>query len=124
MYCGESDAEAEAMARRHMVEYYLSVMEHYEIMAGHFKGVRGYEMYAQASEILQHIGKEDQAEGYLMVQSWGSPQRILDKLRQRWEAIGPFELSVIPRYGTLPPALAEASLRRFAAEVLPELTRW
>lgn len=124
LYCGESDAEAEAIARTHMVEYYLSVMEHYEIMGEHFKGVRGYEMYAQASEILQHIGKQDQAEHYLAVQSWGSPRRILEQLRKRWETIGPFELSVIPRYGTLPPAKAEASLRRFAEHVLPEFQRW
>jgi alkanesulfonate monooxygenase SsuD/methylene tetrahydromethanopterin reductase-like flavin-dependent oxidoreductase (luciferase family) len=124
MYCGESDAEAEDMARRHMGEYYLSVMEHYEIMGDHFKGVRGYEMYAQASEILQHIGKQDQAEGYLMVQSWGSPRRLIEQLRERWETIGPFELSVIPRYGTLPPDKAEASFRRFAEQVLPELRRW
>jgi alkanesulfonate monooxygenase SsuD/methylene tetrahydromethanopterin reductase-like flavin-dependent oxidoreductase (luciferase family) len=124
MYCGESDAEAEDIARRHMVEYYLTVMEHYEIMGSHFQGIRGYEMYAQASEILKHIGKEDQAEGYLMVQSWGSPKRILDNLRQRWETIGPFQLSVIPRYGTLPVDKACASLHRFSAEVLPELRRW
>ncbi|MFN8640176.1 MAG: LLM class flavin-dependent oxidoreductase [Candidatus Binatia bacterium] len=38
MYCGESDAEAEAMARRHMVEYYASVLQHYEIMGDHFQG--------------------------------------------------------------------------------------
>jgi alkanesulfonate monooxygenase SsuD/methylene tetrahydromethanopterin reductase-like flavin-dependent oxidoreductase (luciferase family) len=124
MYCGESDAEAEDMARRHMVEYYLSVMEHYEIMGAHFKGVRGYEMYAQASDILQHIGKQDQADAYLMVQSWGSPRRVIEQLRERWETIGPFELSVIPRYGTLPPAKAEASFRRFAEQVMPELRRW
>ncbi len=124
MYCGESDAEAEDVARKHMVEYYLTVMEHYEIMGSHFAGVRGYEMYAQASDILKSIGKEDQAAMYLDVQSWGSPKRILGKLRERWETIGPFELSVIPRYGLLPAAKAEASLRRFAAEVLPEVKRW
>ncbi len=124
MYCGESDVEAEAVARSHMVEYYLSVLEHYEIMGNHFAGVRGYEMYARASEILQHLGKEEQADAYLAVQSWGSPKRILANLRERWETIGPFELSVIPRYGTLPPEKAEASLRRFAAEVLPEIRRW
>lgn len=124
MYCGESDAEAEEMARRHMVEYYLSVLEHYEIMGDHFAGVRGYEMYAQASEILQHIGQQDQADAYLMTQSYGSPRRILEQLRQRWETIGRFDLSVIARYGRLPPARAEASLRRFAEQVLPELRTW
>ncbi len=81
-------------------------------------------MYAHASEILQHIGKQDQAEGSLMVQRWGSPRRLIEQLRERWETIGPFELSVIPRYGTLPPAKAEASFRRFAEQVLPELARW
>ena len=124
MYCGESDAEAEEMARRHMVEYYLSVLQHYEIMGDHFKGVRGYEMYAMASEILQQIGQQDQADAYLMAQSYGSPRRILEQLRERWETIGRFDLSVIARYGTLPPAKAEASLRRFAEQVLPELRTW
>jgi alkanesulfonate monooxygenase SsuD/methylene tetrahydromethanopterin reductase-like flavin-dependent oxidoreductase (luciferase family) len=124
LYCGESDAEAEHVARRHMVEYYVSVLEHYEIMGEHFAGVRGYEMYAQASEILRAMGREAQAEAYLAVQSWGAPQRILDRLRERWETIGPFELAVIPRYGTLPAAQAEASIRRFATHVLPELRRW
>ena len=124
LYCGADDAEAEAVARVHMPEYYLSVLEHYELLAGHFAGVKGYEMYAHASDVLQSIGKEDQAQSYMTVQSWGSPRTLLEKLRRRREIIGPFELSVIVRYGSLPVERAEASMRRFAAEVLPELHRW
>lgn len=124
MYCSESNDEAEAVARKHMVEYYVSVMDHYEMLGSHFTGVRGYELYAQASEILSQIGKEDQAEGYLHVQSWGAPQRILEKLRKRWDAIGPFELSVVARYGTLPIDKAEASIKHFAKHVLPEFQSW
>lgn len=124
LFCAPTDAEAEAAARVHMAEYYLSVLDHYELTGGHFKGTRGYEMYAQASEVLSAIGKEDQAQMYLRVQSWGSPATILEKLRARRAAIGDFELSVIARYGSLPLERVEDSLRLFAAEVLPELHRW
>jgi alkanesulfonate monooxygenase SsuD/methylene tetrahydromethanopterin reductase-like flavin-dependent oxidoreductase (luciferase family) len=124
MYCAATDAEAEATARVHMPEYYLSVLDHYELLTKNFEGVRGYEMYAQASHVLQSIGKDDQAQGYLFVQSWGSPATILEKLRRRRELLGEFELSVIVRYGSLPQDTLRASMELFAREVLPELHRW
>lgn len=124
LFCAPTDAEAEAMARVHMAEYYLSVLDHYELTGAHFQGTHGYEMYARASEVLSAIGKEEQAQMYLQVQSYGSPATIVEKLRARREAIGDFELSVIARYGSMPLEQVEASLRLFAAEVLPELHRW
>jgi alkanesulfonate monooxygenase SsuD/methylene tetrahydromethanopterin reductase-like flavin-dependent oxidoreductase (luciferase family) len=124
MYCAPTDAEAEAVARVHMPEYYLSVLDHYELLSDNFKGVRGYEMYEQASAILSSIGKDDQAQGYLHVQSWGSPATIVEKLRTRRELVGEFELSVIARYGAIPREKALASLELFGREVLPELRRW
>jgi alkanesulfonate monooxygenase SsuD/methylene tetrahydromethanopterin reductase-like flavin-dependent oxidoreductase (luciferase family) len=124
MYCAPTDAEAEAVARVHMAEYYLSVLDHYELLAEHFQGLRGYEMYARASEVLSSVGREDQAQMYLQVQSWGAPATILRKLAQRRELIGDFELNLIVRYGSLPVDSVESSLRLFATEVLPELKRW
>jgi alkanesulfonate monooxygenase SsuD/methylene tetrahydromethanopterin reductase-like flavin-dependent oxidoreductase (luciferase family) len=124
MYCAPTDAEAEATARVHMPEYYLTVLDHYELLDRHFEGVRGYEMYARAREVLSSMGKDDQAQGYLQVQSWGSPATILEKLRRRRETIGDFELSVIARYGALPREKVRASLELFGREVVPELRRW
>ena len=124
MYCAPTDEEAEATARAHMAEYYLSVLDHYEILGSHFDGVKGYEMYAQASAILSQMGKEDQAQSYLHVQSWGSPKTILEKLRRRRDTIGDFELSVIARYGAVPREKALASLDLFAKAVLPEVASW
>jgi alkanesulfonate monooxygenase SsuD/methylene tetrahydromethanopterin reductase-like flavin-dependent oxidoreductase (luciferase family) len=124
MYCAPTDAEAESVARVHMAEYYLSVLDHYELLSGHFQDKRGYEMYARASEVLSRVGREDQAQSYLQVQSWGAPATILRKLAQRRELIGDFELSLIVRYGSLPVEQVESSLRLFAAKVLPELKRW
>jgi len=124
MYCAPTDAEAEAAAKRHMAEYYLSVLDHYELLTDRFKGVRGYEMYAHAADVLASMGKEDQATTYATVQSWGSPATIVEKLRQRRAIIGDFELSVIVRYGALSRAAVDASTTLFAREVLPELQRW
>jgi hypothetical protein len=81
-------------------------------------------MYARASEVLSRVGRDDQAQTYLQVQSWGAPATILRKLAQRREVVGDFELSLIVRYGSMPVERVEASLRLFAAEVLPELKRW
>jgi alkanesulfonate monooxygenase SsuD/methylene tetrahydromethanopterin reductase-like flavin-dependent oxidoreductase (luciferase family) len=124
LYCAPTDAEAEETARVHMAEYYLSVLDHYELLSKNFEGVRGYEMYQQASAILSSIGKEDQAQGYLTVQSWGSPEKILRSLAQRREIIGDFELSVIARYGALSREKVMRSLELFGKEVIPELRGW
>ena len=124
MYCGADDAEAEATARVHMPEYYLSVLDHYELLSGHFQGVRGYEMYAHASQVLSQIGREDQAQGYVHVQSSGSPETILKKLRHRREVVGEFELAVIARYGSIGADKVRQSIQRFGREVIPELRSW
>jgi alkanesulfonate monooxygenase SsuD/methylene tetrahydromethanopterin reductase-like flavin-dependent oxidoreductase (luciferase family) len=124
LYCGADDAEAEATARMHMAEYYLSVLDHYELLSGKFQGVRGYEMYARASEVLSSVGRDVQAQSYLGVQSWGSPATLLEKLRRRREIVGPFELAVIARYGSLPQDKVRASMERFGREVIPEIHRW
>jgi alkanesulfonate monooxygenase SsuD/methylene tetrahydromethanopterin reductase-like flavin-dependent oxidoreductase (luciferase family) len=124
MYCAPTDDEAEAVARVHMPEYYLSVLDHYELLSDKFKGVRGYEMYERASEILSSIGKEDQAQSYYGVQSWGSPKTIVEKLRQRCELVGDFELAVIARYGSLPKGKVKASLELFGREVVPAVRSW
>ena len=124
MYCAPTDAEAEAVARVHMAEYYLSVLDHYELLSDNFKGVRGYEMYEQASAILSSLGKEEQAQQYLTVQSWGSPEKILRGLAKRRELIGDFELSVVARYGSLPREKVMRSMELFGKEVIPELRKW
>jgi alkanesulfonate monooxygenase SsuD/methylene tetrahydromethanopterin reductase-like flavin-dependent oxidoreductase (luciferase family) len=124
LYCAADDAEAEATARVHMPEYYLSVLDHYELLTDKFQGVRGYEMYARASEVLSSIGREDQSQGYVGVQSFGSPKTLIEKLRRRREIVGEFELAVIGRYGSMPREKVRASMELFGREVLPELRRW
>ena len=58
------------------------------------------------------------------MQTWGTPEMIVDKLRSRRELLGEFELNMLVYYGGMPFELAEQSLRLFADQVLPELHEW
>ena len=49
---------------------------------------------------------------------------LIETYRKRWELLGPFEAAPAFRFGGIPFEETEASLRLFAAEVLPELRSW
>jgi hypothetical protein len=69
--------------------------------------------------MLRAIGLDKLCEMYLGVNVWGTPDQILEKLRARREVIGDHDLTCCFRYAGLPYEQAEASMRSFAAEVLP-----
>lgn len=123
VYCDDDPDWAEEMAHVHIAGYLTSVMQHYELASDHFKDTKGYESYGGAVELLKAIGLEQLCEMYLRVNAWGTPAQILEKLRQRREIIGPYDLTACFRYSGLPLEDAERSMRTFAAEVLPALHR-
>jgi alkanesulfonate monooxygenase SsuD/methylene tetrahydromethanopterin reductase-like flavin-dependent oxidoreductase (luciferase family) len=124
MFCDEDPERAEALAMQYMPNYFLSIVRHYEIMSEHFKHVKGYDHYASAADLFEQVGLETAARVYCGVQTWGTPDAILQKLRARRELLGEFELDLISYYGGMPVEVAEQSLRLFAEKVLPELHRW
>jgi alkanesulfonate monooxygenase SsuD/methylene tetrahydromethanopterin reductase-like flavin-dependent oxidoreductase (luciferase family) len=124
MFCGADERGVEERATEFMSNYFLTIVGHYEILSDHFKKVKGYDHYARASELFAEIGLDTAVKGYCGVQTWGTPEMILEKLRRRRELLGDFELNMIVNYGGLPYDEAEKSLRLFAGEVLPELHRW
>jgi len=124
MYCHPDPGVAEEKGLEYMTSYFLTIVNHYELMSDHFKDVKGYDTYASASELFRQVGLETAARTYCSVNSYGTPEQLLEKLRRRRELIGPFELNLISSYGGMSPDEAEASLRLFATEVLPELQRW
>jgi hypothetical protein len=107
-----------------MCNYFLTIIRHYEIMSDHFKQTRGYDHYANAAEAFKAVGLETAAKTYCQIQTWGTPEMILEKLRWRRELLGEYELNMISWYGGMPLEEAEKSLRLFAKGVLPELRRW
>ena len=86
MFCHEDAKQAEAMAYEYMANYYLSILKHYELMSEHFKGTKGYEFYGAASEGLRAVGLENSAKIYGGIQAWGTPEQLIEKLRNRRDA--------------------------------------
>jgi alkanesulfonate monooxygenase SsuD/methylene tetrahydromethanopterin reductase-like flavin-dependent oxidoreductase (luciferase family) len=124
MFCHEDAGRAEELALEYMTNYFLTIARHYELMSDHFKQARGYEFYATAAELFTAVGLETAAKTYCQVQTWGTPEQILEKMRWRRELIGDFEVALISSYGGMPFAVAQESVRLFAREVLPELHAW
>jgi hypothetical protein len=122
--CWPDLAEAEDLSRRHMGSFVQSNVEHYELMSDHFSKVKGYDAYAQKSQIVRQTGLEGMTEGFMKAAVWGPPDRILRMLEERREVVGDFELATSFRFGGLPFAVAEKSMRLFAKEVLPVLHSW
>jgi len=50
---------------------------------------------------------------------WGTPEQCIEKIARINELMGPDHFVCIMRYGSMPIAHAEASMRLFAQEVLP-----
>jgi alkanesulfonate monooxygenase SsuD/methylene tetrahydromethanopterin reductase-like flavin-dependent oxidoreductase (luciferase family) len=124
MYCHADASVAEERGLEYMTNYFLTIAKHYELMGEHFQQVKGYDYYATASQLFKQVGLEPAARTYCSVNTYGTPDQILEKLRWRRGLVGEFELNMISNYGGMSLETAEASLRLFAAEVLPELRRW
>jgi hypothetical protein len=92
MYCAPTDEEAEAVARVHMAEYYLSVLDHYELLAGHF-GVR---MARARLRVLSSPGARSGPDVPPGAELGSAGDHR--KLAQRRELVGDFEPSLIVRY--------------------------
>jgi alkanesulfonate monooxygenase SsuD/methylene tetrahydromethanopterin reductase-like flavin-dependent oxidoreductase (luciferase family) len=99
--------------------------------ASNFKGVKGYEAYANreasATAVLAEAVQGDKPEpgtkkmpGYhasnLLI---GSPEVIFEKLKAAQEACSFSEVTIVPQFGTMPYADGIESVKLFAAEVLP-----
>ncbi len=122
--CDESAERAEALAREHMANYYVTVMEHYEMAGDHFKRMKGYSDYANNADLLKDLGMTEAGNGFVDINTWGTPNQILDKLDKRRQVLGDFDLTIQVSYGGMSPENAEKSMRLFAAKVLPELQSW
>jgi alkanesulfonate monooxygenase SsuD/methylene tetrahydromethanopterin reductase-like flavin-dependent oxidoreductase (luciferase family) len=122
VYCS-ADAGDER-GPQYMAAYLQSVLEHYEILGDHFEGLKGYDAYASAATVLRRMGETGFMKGFLDATASGTPDHILETYRARWDLLGPFEAAPAFRFGGVPYEDCEASLRLFAAEVLPVLQSW
>jgi len=132
MYCAPTSAEA-AKADPWIMQANIDVNLHYGFAdASNFKGVKGYEAYANreasATAILASAvsGKEAAKDakpkmpGYhpsnLMI---GTPEEVVRRIMAAQKACSFSEITIVPQFGDMPYDEAEKSTKLFAKEVLP-----
>jgi alkanesulfonate monooxygenase SsuD/methylene tetrahydromethanopterin reductase-like flavin-dependent oxidoreductase (luciferase family) len=123
LYCGDDSAEAAEMQRKHCAAYFFDLVKHYDFGGDHFANLKGYQNYAEISEVFKSAGMDNAAAGYVEANTYGTPAEIVEKIRARRELVGDYHLNVVFSYGGIPFDKAEASMRRFASEVIPEVAK-
>ena len=117
---------AEEVARRGIVGYYWSLMEHYRMddSANFAETGKSYQHYAKAAEQINALGHDAVIEEFISSNLWGTPDMISAKLRHRREVIGDFEVNGVFSYQSIPYDQVEQNMRLFAKEVAPEVKSW
>jgi len=120
VFCDRDSERAHELGVKYVKEYFATVVEHYEIGGSHFKDAKGYEFYGSAADAIEAMGLEAMAEMYAGVNTFGTPEEIVEQLRGQKEILGcDHDVLVIPKYGSMTQEEAESSTRLFAEEVIP-----
>lgn len=120
VYCDPDPVKAKELGTRFVREYFTTVVEHYEIGGEHFKQARGYEFYANAAEAITAMGLEPMAEMYASLNTFGTPEQIVEQLRAQKDVLGvDHDVLFIPKYGSMTTEQAKASMELFARDVIP-----
>ncbi len=121
-YVAETEADAERDAGRYMIEYSDSALRHYEMLGSHFDNLKGYESYAKQAAAMRK-NADGFRRSFYDSNPWGTPDKVIARATELAEQFGANELMFVFRYGSMPIEKAEASMRLFAREVLPELQK-
>lgn len=118
----ESADEALDLAMKYVVEYFHTVVRHYEMTGQHFENARGYGTYAADAAALREAGAQAAAEAYVLTQvGIGSPQQVLGKIEERLRVLGPeISLAGCFYYSGMARELAQQSLQMFSRKVIPQ----
>jgi alkanesulfonate monooxygenase SsuD/methylene tetrahydromethanopterin reductase-like flavin-dependent oxidoreductase (luciferase family) len=124
VFCDRDAGRAEEYARRYIGGYYHSVIRHYELVGDHLGKTKGYESYKGLQDLANAPGGTDSiVEFFLGLQVYGTPEQCHDKIVATMERTGGDAFSGVFSYAGMPYEDAEANLRLFAAEVMPELQK-
>ena len=97
--------------------------KHYELDEGHLAKMKGYELYGEKAP-ASDAERDQNLVNYIASQSVGTPEEIVKILEDRRKILGDYELSLLPRYGSMDIHTAVDSLTLFAKEAMPEAQSW
>ena len=122
--CFDTEEEAWETIRKHTIEAQISIARHYQWQqVDRLRQTKGYEQYAQFGELLNRKSSDEVGEHNARPQAWGTPEQVLAKLEHVQGMTSAEELILNFRFGAMPAATAERSMRLFAKEVLPKLQK-
>jgi alkanesulfonate monooxygenase SsuD/methylene tetrahydromethanopterin reductase-like flavin-dependent oxidoreductase (luciferase family) len=145
VYVDEDPVRAEELGRKYATEYADSARRHYKFDdPTHLADVKGYEYYndtaakfadanpekLQAMEQMREAARtmdlqskstEDLMSVFIDSHLWGTPDQVLELLKDRLQGVGASEFVGVFKYGSMPYDQAERSLRLFSERILPEL---
>jgi alkanesulfonate monooxygenase SsuD/methylene tetrahydromethanopterin reductase-like flavin-dependent oxidoreductase (luciferase family) len=125
MYCAESEDAAAQGAHRYLAEYADSAVRNYELLGTHWDGVPTYENYAAIAQknrtktALEVVG--DSADLRASNHVWGTPAQCVAKIEHLVQLTGAEEIVLVPMFASMPYEVADASMRLFAKEALPQV---
>jgi alkanesulfonate monooxygenase SsuD/methylene tetrahydromethanopterin reductase-like flavin-dependent oxidoreductase (luciferase family) len=120
---GDTDEEARMLARKYIGGHWKMADQHYGITRGDHLGVSGYEHYSKMGEMIKRVDPELMLENTMAPHVYGTSETCLKRIRSLRDKFKTNHFAAIFSDGGIPIELAEKSIRRFAAEVLPELRR-
>ncbi len=123
-FCDNDEERAAEMSRKYVGGYWESVMKHYEFRSDHLKNTRGYEYYGGFTDKINTYGDRNVVDFFVSLQVTGTPEQCYQKVMDIYGYTGTDSLVASFSYGGMPYEDAEASMRLFASEVLPELKKF
>lgn len=121
-FCHEDEDYAREMAVRYIGGYWQTVVDHYELVGDHLKTTKGYESYGRLQE-LATTATDAMIEFFMNIQVWGTPEQCYEKILHIRRITGAEAYNGVFSYAGMPWDVAEANMRLFAREVMPQLER-
>jgi alkanesulfonate monooxygenase SsuD/methylene tetrahydromethanopterin reductase-like flavin-dependent oxidoreductase (luciferase family) len=123
-FCDRSADRAREMAVEYIGGYWKTVLDHYELVGDHLVNMKGYEGYGRMQQLVSAEGGADMmTEFFLSLQVWGTPEMCYEKIVDTQQRMGAEAFTGVFSYAGMPYEDAEASMRLFASDVMPELKK-
>jgi alkanesulfonate monooxygenase SsuD/methylene tetrahydromethanopterin reductase-like flavin-dependent oxidoreductase (luciferase family) len=123
-FCDENADRAQELAYKYIGGYWKTVVKHYELIGDHLTKMKGYESYAEMQQKASAPGGVDaMTEFFVNLQIWGTPEQCYEKIVEVQKRTGAEAYTGVFSYAGMPYDIAEANMRLFAAEVMPELKK-
>ncbi len=120
-FVDESADRAEEMANRYIGNYYHSVMDHYELRAGHLGDKKGYEYYQNLHKHIESRSDDGAASDFVRLMPFGTPQQVIEKIEYIHNTIGARGVMTHFAFGGMDYDEANRNMKLFVEQVMPEL---